>query len=429
MYGKLIWRQLTEWSNRLWQAAVMRSGMLTITVLAVVLLTLAIGWHEHMRGQFARLKRELKRPAAVLAPAPPLPGGQEPVVLERSTTIEGGSVPEFLSATLLPGRGMNVFQIKAHLPGKGEVELLASPPIGEATARMTGKGEDANGSESLAVGAALEIPWAGGVFGSPAGSNGLNTAWQGRNIHLTADRLNGATIAKGGLLLRAAFSSVKMNVMPDGGEAEGVYAGNFDGRWPSKLEITSTTQLSSRVLEMKVTARNTGDEPEPIGIGWQPRFAVLNRDRGSMILRLPSVTRIQMSAQHPGEPTGKLLSVAGTKYDFSGRTGARLDGLVLEDTFVNLRQAPLDNGPVAELRDPANGYGLRITMLSPSIRALHVSAPGEGGYVTISPRFNYDDPFGREWNNEDTGMAVLRPGQTAQWRIRLEIFALSSNEL
>jgi len=425
MYATLLWKQVKEWTNRLWQAAVIRSGMLTITVLAIVLLTLAVGWREHMRGQFARLKREFKGPLPVLSVPAPLPGGQEPVVLERST-IEEGSVPEFLSATLLPGRGMNMFQIKANIPGKGEVSLLASPPLEKAAALMTGKGEDANGSESLAVGAAFEIPWAGRVSGTPSG-NGLNAAWEGRNIHLPTDRSNGTIVATDGLVLRAPFSSVKVNVMPDGGEAEAVYdAGNFDGRWPSKLEITSTTQLSSRVLEMKVTARNTGDEPEPVSIGWRPRFAILDGNRGDLMLRLPSVTRVEVSSHHPDGPTGKLTSVAGTKYDFSGRSGARLDSLTLDDTFVNLRQAPLDNGPVAELRDPANGYGLRITILSPSIKALYVSSPAEGGYVTISPRFNYDDPFGREWNNEDTGMAILRPGQTAQWKIRLEIFALPS---
>jgi aldose 1-epimerase len=48
--------------------------------------------------------------------------------------------------------------------------------------------------------------------------------------------------------------------------------------------------------------------------------------------------------------------------------------------------------------------------------------------VSISPRFNYDDPLGREWERTvDTGMAVLQPGQTAQWRIRLEIFSLSTS--
>ena len=53
---------------------------------------------------------------------------------ERSQ-IGGGSRPEFLSATLLPGRGMNVLQITAYLPHKGEVSLLASPTLGDANRR------------------------------------------------------------------------------------------------------------------------------------------------------------------------------------------------------------------------------------------------------------------------------------------------------
>jgi galactose mutarotase-like enzyme len=400
--------------------------VLTITALAIVVLALAFGWHEHMRGQFARLKRELKGvPQTAVSPAS-LPGGQEPVLLERST-IEAGAVPEFLSATLLPGRGMNIFQIKAYLPGKGEVNLLASPSLSEATEQMTGKDDDANGAASLGVGGAFEVPWAGRIFGTPSDGS-LTAMWEGRTIRLPAERINGISSARGGLLLRRPASSVKTNVMPDGGEAEAVYEmGDFGGRWPSTLEVTTITQLSSRVLEMKLAARNTGDEPVPVGLGWQPRFAVSSNDRRALMLRLPSVTRIEASSQRMGEPTGKLQDVTGTKYDFSGRGGARLGGLALDDTFVNLRQAPLDNGPVLELRYPISNYGLRITMLSPTIKALHISAPADGGYVGISPQFNYDDPFGREWGNQDTGMAVLRPGQAAQWRIRVEIFSLPAS--
>ena len=399
--------RVTTLVSRVWQALVVRSGLLTITALAVVVLALAFGWHEHMRGQFARLKRELKGAPHVAPAAAALPGGQDPVLLERST-IEGGAVPEFLSATLLPGRGMNVFQIKAYLPGSGEVNLMASPPLSEAVARMTGKGEDVHGLESLAMGGAFEVPWAGKIS--------------------VSDRTSGGSTANGGLLLRTPASTVKMNVMPDGGEAEAVYeVGDFDGHWPSKLEVTSTTQLSSRVLEMKLTVRNTGEEAEPVGVGWQPRFAILSNSRRAMTLRLPSVTRVEVSGQRAGEPTGKLLDVTGTRYDFSGRGGARLGDLALEDTFVNLRQAPLDNGPVAELRDPINNYGLRMTMLSPTIKALHVSAPSDARYIAISPQFNYDDPFGREWGNQDTGMAMVRPGQSVQWRIRVEIFALPAS--
>jgi len=47
--------------------------------------------------------------------------------------------------TLLPGRGMNVLQIRVFVPGRGEIDLLDSPSVAEATRSMTGSGEDAEG--------------------------------------------------------------------------------------------------------------------------------------------------------------------------------------------------------------------------------------------------------------------------------------------
>ena len=46
--------------------------------------------------------------------------------------------------------------------------------------------------------------------------------------------------------------------------------------------------------------------------------------------------------------------------------------------------------------------------------------------VSIDPQFNYVDPFGHEWpKGEDTGLVELRPGQSVQWKVRLEIFPLN----
>ncbi len=53
-------------------------------------------------------------------------GGQQVVRLERKPT-SGATKPEFLSATILPGRGMNLFQITAYQPGKGTIDVFASP--------------------------------------------------------------------------------------------------------------------------------------------------------------------------------------------------------------------------------------------------------------------------------------------------------------
>ena len=100
---------------------------------------MAFGWHEHRLGQFAQLKKELgKRPVHDVTVRP---GGQDVVQLQRSQML-GGNGPEFLSATLLPGRGMNLLQITAYLPQKGEVNLLASPTLEEAAqaAERDGRG-------------------------------------------------------------------------------------------------------------------------------------------------------------------------------------------------------------------------------------------------------------------------------------------------
>jgi len=417
----MYWKLAVNWVRRLWQQMVLRSGVVTMAVLAIVVLGLALGWHAHMKGRFAQFKAGLKRSDMPHGPATPRPGGQEPLVLERSA-IEGGTVPEFLSATLLPGRGMNVLQITASLPNKGVVKLLDAPSLEDASLSMTGTGGDANGAVSLKMGSAIEAPWAGDIFGA-ASEDGVTTAWRGTSLRLPSQPRNGMAVATGGLLLKQQASLSKTNIMPDGGEAEASYEmGGFEGRWPSEMRVSTTTQLSAHALEMRISATNTGKDPQPVGIGWRPRFAILG-NRSKMVLRLPSMMREEIRDPQSGIPTGKLLPVDGTRYDFSQRTGAALDNLNLDDTFVHLRQAPLDTGPVVELRDPENNYGLRITMLSASIKAVHVQSGADGKSILLEPRFNYDDPFGREWpKEEDTGMMVLRPGQSVQWRIRLEIF-------
>lgn len=432
MYWALLTQGVSRWRNRIWHAAVMRSGMLTFIALVLLLAGLTFGWREHRLGQFAQLKKELsKRPVQNVTVKP---GGQDVVQLQRSQ-IAGGNGPEFLTATLLPGRGMNLLQITAYLPQKGEVNLLASPPLQEAAKILTGTGADVNGAKSLSMGAAIELPWAGRISGvsTPDGKN-LITIWHGNRLTLPTDAKDSygvaGTVAAGGLFLKQPSDPVNTNVMPDGGEAQAAYhPGNFDGRWPSQTEVSTTVVLSGKSITMKVVARNTGDTPEPMGIGWHPRFAILSGHRAEMMLRLPEGLRVEVKDRRTGELSGKLLPVERTEYDFTGRTGAQLGALNLDDSFVHLRTSLLESGPMAELRDPENDYGLRITAMTSNIKAIRVYAPLDGSYISIEPQSNYDDPFGHQWaKDEDTGIVVLQPGESMQWQIRLQIFSLSSND-
>ena len=62
-----------------------------------------------------------------------------------------------------------------------------------------------------------------------------------------------------------------------------------------------------------------------------------------------------------------------------------------------------------EIIDPAAKYGLRVTALSPEIKAIQVYAPPERNVVAIEPQFNLADPYSKSWGKTDTGMVMLQP--------------------
>jgi galactose mutarotase-like enzyme len=421
LYLARVKQRLSTLYYSLWRRNVMRSGLVTGFLLGCVLVGLTFVYRQHMSGNFHKLKQKMAD-ERVDAPVP-RPGGQEAVTLTR-TRLMGDATPEFLSVTMLPGRGMNVLQITAWVPGRGEVNLMASPTVEGAAKAMTGMGEDADGYASLTMGGAFEAPWAGRIWGTPARSGHIAATWQGRTITLPAAGGGENAVARDGLMLAEASDSLRTAALPDGGNAEVVFhAGDFAGQWPSKTDVTIVVLLGSHTIDLNITARNTGEEPEPVGVGWDPLFAISDGDRQQLRLRIPSEMRVETRG-HDKVPTGALLPVEGTPYDFMARGGGRLGTMDLDEYFVELRQNLMDNGPIAELSDPAGNYGLRLTALSSTIKAMRVFAPANANFVSIQPQFNYPDPFGREWRSQtDTGMAVLQPGQSTQWKVRLELFS------
>lgn len=395
-----------------------RSGTTVGLILCLLVVGLSAAYLEHGRGNLHKLETKIDPDRQDVAV--PRPGGQDAIELTR-TQLMGGSMPEFLSVTMLPGRGMNILQITAYIPGRGEVKLLASPTVEEAASAMTGADADASGLASLTMGGAFEVPWAGRMDGVTSQAGRMNASWRGHSMSLPA-----ANGAGGGLLLAAPSDTATTTALPDGGQAQAVYQmADFGSRWPSKTDVMVTVMLGSRWIEMSVVAHNVGTVAEPIGIGWLPRFAILDGKREQMRLRVTGTMREELRDRRSGMPTGRLLPVNGTAYDYTAREGVELGATDLDDCFTALHRELLDAGPVAELRDTANGFGLRLTALSSTIHAMRVIAPAGARYVSIEPQYNLDDPFGSEWKTEiDTGMVVLQPGQTTVWKTRLELFSL-----
>jgi aldose 1-epimerase len=68
-------------------------------------------------------------------------------------------------------------------------------------------------------------------------------------------------------------------------------------------------------------------------------------------------------------------------------------------------------------------------VLSPEIKAIRAVAPADANFIMIGPQFNYPDPLGREWEKSGgSGMVTLAPGQSVQWKVRLEVLPLNGND-
>ncbi len=130
MYAAIMGRSLSGLRARMWRAAVLRSGMLTAIVLAVLL-----------GGAYLFSEGTRERETAS-------PGDGVEVETGGNTSTDycspwragcyfaaadangSGNDAEFVSATLLPGRGMNVLQIMARIPSLGEVPPAGGPDAG-----------------------------------------------------------------------------------------------------------------------------------------------------------------------------------------------------------------------------------------------------------------------------------------------------------
>jgi galactose mutarotase-like enzyme len=389
-------------------------------------LGLIIASAERGHGNFQKLWARIDPPPPVEV-APPGPGGQDPVHLSRSATTIGKGA-ELLSATLLPGRGMNVFQITAMVPGHGEVSLLASPPLSEAAGILTGDHDDANGIASTTLGGALLVPWAQSLSGSNTGTPGmLETSWMGHRLTFPAESPR-SMMSVEGLLLNRGADSVQSSMLPDGQSALATFhARDFNGNWMSNVEVTVLAELSAHTLDLTVTAQNTGQQAVPIGIGWHPFFAIPSGNRSSALITIPSHSVMEMD-HRTGLPTGRIVQVEDSPRDLSRPGGSKLGLTSVNETYTNLLPGT-GSGPIAELSDPANNLKISIIPLSANITNMRVIAPADKTWVSIGPNTNLDDPFGPEWGDpQNAGMATLAPGATLKWKVRIEISVLGAAE-
>ena len=226
--------------------------------------------------------------------------------------------------------------------------------------------------------------------------------------------------------LHGLILSSKMDIaeISDGHVIATLNAGNFDNYWLSTTHIQIEARLRSTAIELSVTARNTGDSLLPVGIGWHPYFSLPSGKREQARLHIPARKRALVDNYDDAFPTGQIKPVAGTPYDFTAVDGARLGHHYFDHSFVDLEKTA-DGYTQAEIFDPEAHYNVRLTALSPEVRALQVYSPPGQPFVVVEPQFNLADPFSPVWSKDvDTGMVILAPGQEVTWAVRVELFTM-----
>ncbi len=357
------------------------------------------------------------------AQALPEIGGQKVIMLSRAA----GSTtkPEFTSITIAPGRGMEILQITANFPGKGNVDVLASPDLAGAK-KMLDVDDDEFGNLGYRLGAAFLAPYPNRIRGKlSADTKTLTTEWEGHTITLPANngRQPGGDIhAMHGLILKAKTDDVSVKTFKGGEEVSGIiHAGDFGGHWLSKTQFVITIRLAANALDVTIEAGNVGSEAEPMAIAWHPYFNLPSGDRTQARVQIPGTKVAELDNYTNVYPTGKLLPVTGTKFDMSYVSGTALGTNYYDDNWSHLVWGA-DKAVTVRVIDPAARYGINIEGLSPEIKTIQMYAPPNKNFVAIEHQYNFADPFGKEWNGMDTGMVTLKPGQRTKWHVRMRLF-------
>lgn len=350
-------------------------------------------------------------------------GGAPVVVLQRRSPV----VPPCLErAHILPGRGMMLLDLDADLPGLGLTPLIEAPPLDEARRTLEEAGEFP-GNASFRIGGAILVPFANRIRGVPsADGRTIEARVLDRSVRLPANwsgRRQGAErYAMHGLILDRSADHWIVRTEDDREIVEATLrADDFGGRWAPSTDLRFEYVLEPCALTLAVLATNVGTSRVPIGIGWHPYFRIPSGRRDQARLHVPARRRLLVNDYDEVLPTGASEPVAGTAHDFGAPGGRALGNLYLDDCFVDLERA-IDGSLACEILDPAASLRLRIVTPSRAVKAVQVYAPPSSAFVALEPQFNWADPFGSIWPpGTDTGMAILEPGESARYEVRVEV--------
>jgi aldose 1-epimerase len=181
--------------------------------------------------------------------------------------------------------------------------------------------------------------------------------------------------------------------------------------FPFPGRMTTVHRLIAGGLELHFAFENLGDSPAPVGYGLHPFWRIPGK-RSGVLVRIPTDNIMELVDLIP---TGKLIPVAGTDYDW--REWRSLEGVEIDAVFY-----PKDPQDTAGITFVDEGIRL-VLQASANMRHMICYAPAGQPFVclenlTCSP----DDPnlYSNGFEAE-SGLAVVPPGEKWSGWIRYRV--------
>lgn len=185
--------------------------------------------------------------------------------------------------------------------------------------------------------------------------------------------------------------------------------------YPFSLHVQVTWQVFDGGLSCAFRIENTGDAPAPAAAGFHPYFTVGTDLIDTAELELPFAATLE--ADNGLLPTGRVLPVGGTPYDF--RRAHAIGSTVFNTCFLHPQRGP-DGAAVIGLRDPGSGRTVSIALSEAfSYVVLYSGDPlppdRRRRALAIEPMTCGSDAF----NHPEWGVSSLAPGASlsGHWQV------------
>jgi aldose 1-epimerase len=299
------------------------------------------------------------------------------------------------TARVLPELGFNCYSFQVPTDGDPYEVLWAEDGVTAGAARPSGSGIP------------ILFPFAGRIRGG-------RYEFEGRRFEL--EHGDGRGNAIHGFVLDRPWEVVQQSDSRVRGrfQASRVDEALLD-RWPCDFALTVDYEVRGTTLSCRMLVENPGEGALPFGLGTHPYFRLPLGPGGNA-----DACRIHVPTGKYWElvdllPTGQKLAATGPRGLDDGLTFA---DAALDDVFTDLSAS---QGHVeARIVDPAAGRTL-VMRFEDTLRECVVYTPPHREAICIEPYSCVPDAFWLREQGAQTGLRILKPGETFETMIEITI--------